>query len=74
MLSRWPVYERVLVNLIDGSAIDGLLIARRGELLVLSDATLLTDAHEPAALDGDIYVERSRVLFLQTAAPKGVSL
>lgn len=69
MLSRWPVYERVLANLVDGSAINGLLIARRGPLLVLADATLLTPGHEPADLDGDIYIERDRVLFLQTATP-----
>ncbi len=66
MLNRWPVYERVLANLIDGSAIDGLLVARRGQLLVLADATLLTEGHEPAQLDGEIYIERSRVLFLQS--------
>jgi len=66
VFDRWPVYERVLVNLIDGSAIDGLLIARRGALLVITDATLLTDDHEPARLDGEVFVERSRVLFIQS--------
>lgn len=66
MLNRWPIYERVLVNLIDGSAIDGLLIDRRGPLLILSDARLLTDSHEPASLDGEVYIERDRVLFIQT--------
>jgi hypothetical protein len=65
MLARWPIYERVLVNLTDGSAINGLLIARRGPLLVLSDATLLTAGMEPAELDGEIYIERARVLFIQ---------
>jgi hypothetical protein len=67
--SRWPVYDRVFVNLVDGSAIDGLLIARRGQLLVLADATLHTDSAEPVGLDGDVYVERSRILFLQASAP-----
>lgn len=70
--NRWPVFERVLINLVDGSAIEGLLIDRRGPLLVVSDATLLTDASEPAQLDGEVYVERSRVLFLQTAQPRGL--
>lgn len=69
--SRWPIYDRVLVSLIDGSAIDGLLVDRRGPLLVLSDATLLTADTEPSAMDGQVYVERDRVLFLQTAQPKG---
>lgn len=67
LMTRWPLYNRVLVNLTDGSAIDGLLIDRRGTLLVLTDATLHTDSMEPARLDGEIYVERSRVLFMQVA-------
>lgn len=72
MLSRWPVYTRVLVNLIDGSAIDGMLIARKGPLLMLADCTLYSASAEPAQLDGDIYIERDRVLYLQTAAPKSL--
>jgi hypothetical protein len=67
MFSRWPIYERVLANLTDGSAINGVLIDRRGPLLILGDATLLTDTHEPTALDGEVYIERDKVLFLQTA-------
>ena len=70
--SKWPVFERVLVNLIDGSAIEGLLIDRRGPLLVLSDATFMQDSSEPAQLDGEVFVERSRVLFLQTSKPRGL--
>ncbi len=67
MFSRWPIYERVLANLTDGSAINGVLIDRRGPLLILGDATLLTDTHEPTPLDGEVYIERDKVLFLQTA-------
>lgn len=69
--NRWPIHHRVLVNLTDGSAISGLLIARRGPLLVLSDATLLTDSHEPSRMDGQVFVERDRVLFIQHAQAKG---
>lgn len=67
MLSRWPIYERVLANLVDGSAIEGLLIDRRGPLLILGDAKLYSPGSEPAPLDGEIYIERTRVLFLQAA-------
>ena len=70
-MRRWPVYDRVIVNLTDGSALDGLLVDQRGPLLVLSDATLLARGHEPTAMDGEVYVERDRVLFLQRAQPKG---
>lgn len=70
MLSRWPVYERVLANLTDGSAISGVLVARKGPLLILAECTLYSASSEPAELDGDVYVERERVLYLQTAPPK----
>lgn len=69
--ARWPVYDRVLVSLDSGAAIDGLLIDKRGPLLVLSDATLLTPGGEPSPMDGQVYIERARVLFLQRAQPKG---
>lgn len=71
--NNWPMYDRVLANLIDGSAIEGLLIDRRGPLLVLSDATLYTASAEPAPLDGEIYIERDRILYLQTAPPKDMT-
>lgn len=70
MLSRWPIYERVLANLIDGTAIDGILLARKGPLLILGDCTLYTPSAEAAPLDGDVYIERDRVLYLQAAPPK----
>lgn len=70
MLSRWPVYERVLANLMDGSAIDGVLIRKSGPLIVLSDAVLYTHAGEPSKLDGEVYVERVNILYLQATAPR----
>jgi small nuclear ribonucleoprotein (snRNP)-like protein len=65
MFNRWPKYRRVLVNLDDDRAIDGLLIAVRGPLLLLADASLLIPGREPAPMDGQVYIERTRVAFLQ---------
>lgn len=70
-LFRWPVYDRVLVNLIDGSAIGGVLIARRGPLLVLAEAMLLTTENEPQSMDGHVYIERTQVRFIQAGNPRG---
>lgn len=70
-LSHWPILDRVLVNLVDGSAIDGLLVGKRGPLLVLADAQLLTTASEPARMDGQVFVERTQILFIQSRLPKG---
>jgi hypothetical protein len=67
--SRWPLFARVLVNLTDGTAMDGLLITQRGPLLVLSDVTVYTPATEPQHVDGEVYIERDRVLYLQK--PRG---
>jgi small nuclear ribonucleoprotein (snRNP)-like protein len=70
MLSRWPVYERVLVNLLEGTAVDGVLIRKSGPLIVLSDCTMYSPGAEPTRLDGNIYIERDQVLYLQTAPAK----
>lgn len=66
-LSRWPIHSRVLVNLLDGRAFDGLLISKRGPLLELADARLFSapGGAEPAALDGRVLVERPQVAFIQ---------
>lgn len=69
--SPWPIFERVLVNLVDGSAIDGLLVRQKGPLLVLADATILATDAEPSPMDGEVYVERSQVLFVQARQLRG---
>lgn len=71
MFSRWPVYQRVLANLDDDRAIDGILVARRGPLLVFADARLLTPGQPDQHMDGQIFIERGRVLFLQTSPGRG---
>jgi hypothetical protein len=73
MLSRyWPLCERVLVNLINGDAIAGVLIDRKGPLLVLAHAALISeDGTQPSHMDGQVYVERDQVLFIQALPPKG---
>jgi hypothetical protein len=62
---RWPVCERVLVNLEDGKAFDAVLYDQRGPLLMLRNATLIEPGAEPVAVDGEIVIERPRVLFIQ---------
>lgn len=69
--SHWPVLDRVLVNLIDGSAIDGVLVGKRGPLLVLADAQLFTPSSEPARMEGQVFIERTQILFIQARLPKG---
>lgn len=73
MLSRfWPLCERVLVNLTNGDALAGVLIDRRGPLLVLANTALITtDGSKPAQMDGQVFIERSQVAFIQALPPKG---
>lgn len=68
-IRRWPLHHRILANLTDGTAIDGLLISKRGPLIVLADCTLYDPGAEPTAIDGEVFIERSRILYLQT--PRG---
>lgn len=63
--SLWPTRQRVLVNLIDGRAFDGILFRRRGPLLELRDVQLLEPNSEPVSVDGSVIVERPRVAFIQ---------
>lgn len=64
---RFIIRRRVIVNLVDGSAIAGVLYRRAGSLLVLKDATYLEKGADPLALDGDTIIERPKVLFIQAA-------
>lgn len=65
MEARVAVRRRVLVNLADGSAVNGVLLRRHRTLLVLADATLLLPSAEPSRVDGELIIERSRVLYVQ---------
>ena len=62
---RWPIHEHVLVNLDDGRAFDGVMVGRRGPLLMLRQAQLIEPGSQPIAVDGEVIVERSRVSFIQ---------
>lgn len=64
---RWRVAlrRRVVVNLVTGTAIEGVLLQRTGPLLRLADCTLHEEDSAPAAVDGEIVVERARVAFIQ---------
>lgn len=62
---RTMVHHRVVVNLDTGRTFSGVLWARRGPLLVLRDVTVHEQGLAPAAVDGEIVVERPRVEFIQ---------
>jgi hypothetical protein len=64
-LRRWPTYRRVLVNLHDTRAFDGVLYATRGTWLELRDAHLLAEGVEPVAMDGAVLIERPQIAFIQ---------
>lgn len=55
----------VIVNLLDGNAIQGVLFRQDGPLLVLKNAAYLERGAEPMPLDGDTIIERDKVLFIQ---------
>lgn len=62
---RVLLLRRVVVNLDDGSSIEGVLYRDPGNLLVLKNAIYHEPGAAPVDLDGDTVIERTRVLFIQ---------
>lgn len=62
---RLVVRRRVVVNLKDGRAIEGVLFKQSGPLLVVVNAHLHVEGAEPLLLDGEAVVERAEVSFIQ---------
>lgn len=62
---RVLLLRRVIVNLDDGSSIEGVLYRDPGNLLVLKNAIYHEPGSAPVELDGDTVIERTRVLFIQ---------
>ena len=62
----WASIERrrVLVH-VDGQTIDGILWKRRGPLLVLRSASMLSPQGGAVPIDGEVVVERHRVSWMQ---------
>jgi hypothetical protein len=57
--------RHVVVNLTDGTSISGVMYRDPGNLIVLKNATYFEPGAEPAPLDGDTVIERTKVLFVQ---------
>lgn len=57
--------RKILANLTDGTAIDGVLYKQDGPLIVIKNATLLEPGADPVPLDGDVVIERDRIMFIQ---------
>jgi hypothetical protein len=62
---RVVLHRRVVVNKLDGTALDGVLWDETGPLLVLKGARLLEAGGEPVDIDGEVIVERSAINFVQ---------
>lgn len=62
---RTVLRRRVVVNLLSGSAIEGVLVRQRGPLLHLKNAVLHERGADPAQLDGEAVIERTQVDFIQ---------
>lgn len=58
------IKRRAVVQLDDGTAFDGVVMSRRGPLLVLADVTVRI-AGNAQRIDGPVVVERTRVVFVQ---------
>lgn len=61
---RIAISRRVVVNLVEGTAVSGILWDDRKPIIVLRSANL-HQAGQTVPLDGDILIEHSRILFIQ---------
>lgn len=64
---RLAFRRRVLVSLRSGSAVTGVLWARRGRTLVLKSAELLEPGSAAVPMDGDVVLDRDQVEYVQVA-------
>lgn len=64
---RLAMSKRIMVNLLSGSAIDGVLWDDRGPLVVLKDAHLHSEGGT-APLDGEVVIDRARIDFVQVVS------
>jgi hypothetical protein len=62
---RVALCRQVIVNLDDGTGIEGVFYRQAGPLICIRNALLLRHGEEPVPLDGEQIIERSRVLFIQ---------
>lgn len=62
---RLLIHRRLLVNLVGGTAIEGVLTRVDGPLLVLRDVRLHERGTEPVSVDGAVVIDRERVDFIQ---------
>jgi hypothetical protein len=66
---RWWTWQplmkrRIVVQLVDGTTAAGICMSRRGPLMVLADVTLHAGG-SAREIDGEIVVDRDRVLWAQ---------
>lgn len=60
------VARRAVVNLHDGTAVDGVLVRQDGPLLVLREAVIHDGTSDgPPMADGELVVDRAQVAYLQ---------
>ncbi|MFB2571379.1 hypothetical protein [Micrococcus sp. IITD107] len=57
--------RRVVVNLVNGEAVDGLLVARDGPLLTIRDAALMGASDEPVPIDGELLLHLGQIDYMQ---------
>lgn len=62
---RTVLRRRVIINTTTDKAFRGVLLDRRGPLLVMRNVELLEAARPPVPLDGEVVIERSKVDFVQ---------
>lgn len=62
---RLAVRRKALVNLEGGSAIRGIIMSQKGQLVEIAQPEVVEAGLNPTPMGGTVLVERSRILFIQ---------
>lgn len=67
--TRLALRRRVVINLHNGTAMQGVLFRKVGPLLVLREAVFLEPGRQPLEIDGEALVDVGQVLYTQIVVP-----
>lgn len=64
----YAVHQRVVINLKSGTAVMGVMVAKKRTFCVIKDAEVIDPgARTPSRADGEIVVEKSEIDYIQIA-------
>lgn len=61
----YAVHQRVVINLKSGTAVAGVVVAKKRSFCILRDAEVVEPGGHPVRADGEILVDRCEIDYIQ---------